>query len=69
MTNGRQKCMDADCDCQNKQGDQANRYQQNAEGFQLAAARDCQHGGVSLSDAGILRNITGMGYGGAVETH
>jgi len=46
-----QECMDADCDCQNNQGEQANRYEKNAEDFHLAAG-DCQHRGDSVSAAG-----------------
>jgi hypothetical protein len=47
VTNGRQKCMDADCDHESNRGEQADGYQQNAEGSYLAAG-GYQHGGVSV---------------------
>jgi hypothetical protein len=61
VANGRQKYMDADCDSQGKQSDEANGYQQNAEPFPLAAG-DRQHGGVSVSETIMVRNITSAGY-------
>jgi hypothetical protein len=54
--------MNADYDCQNNNGDQADGHEKEDEEVCLAL-RDSQHGGESLSVAGALRKITGRGYG------
>jgi|HubBroStandDraft_1064217.scaffolds.fasta_scaffold964906_1 hypothetical protein len=55
--------MDADCDCQNNKGDQADGYEKYGEDFSPASV-DYQHRGASVSFAGAPRNITDRGYGG-----
>jgi hypothetical protein len=63
VSDGSQKCMDAECDYQSNQGEHADGYQKNAEDSHVATG-DFQHCGVRVSDIATARNITGMGYGG-----
>jgi hypothetical protein len=64
MTDGRQKCMNADCDRQSNQGKQADGYEKGSEDFP-ATIGNCKHGGHSLLAVGTTRNITEGGYGRA----
>jgi hypothetical protein len=61
MASSSQECMDADYDCQNNNGDQADGHEDDDEEV-CRALRDSQHGGESLSVAGSLRKITDRGY-------
>lgn len=63
MANPSQECIDADCDCKNNKGDQADGYEKYGEDF-CPAAGDYQHRDASVSVAEAPRNITDRGYGG-----